>query len=105
MVACPESEYVVVNFLFQLIFIFHLFLDMVIYANEFKIKEKQKLNYIKKKIADLRESKKSLEFWILSSGILAFVGGTWIPDSLCCIPDPKPRIPDSTSKNFPDSGI
>ena len=34
---CPESEYVIVDFLFQLIFIFHLFLGMVIYANEFKI--------------------------------------------------------------------
>ena len=39
--------YVVVNFLFQLIFIFPLFLGMVIYANEFKTKEKQKLNEIK----------------------------------------------------------
>ena len=34
---------VVVNFLFQLIFIFLLFLGMVMYANEFKTKEKQKL--------------------------------------------------------------
>ena len=34
---------VVVNFLFQLIFIFPLFLGMVMYANEFKTKEKQKL--------------------------------------------------------------
>ena len=34
--------YVVVNFLFQLIFIFPLFLGMVMYANEFKTKEKQK---------------------------------------------------------------
>ena len=39
--------YVVVNFLFQLIFIFPLFLGMVIYANEFKTKEKQKLTEIK----------------------------------------------------------
>ena len=30
---------VVVNFLFQLIFIFPLFLGMVMYANEFKTKE------------------------------------------------------------------
>ena len=34
---------VVVNFLFQLIFIFRLFLGMVMYPNEFKTKEKQKL--------------------------------------------------------------
>ena len=37
-----SSVYVVVNFLFQLIFIFPLFLGMVMYANEFKTKEKQK---------------------------------------------------------------
>ena len=34
-----KHVYVVVNFLFQLIFIFPLFLDMVIYAKEFKTKE------------------------------------------------------------------
>ena len=28
-----------------------------------------------------------------------------IRDSLSCIPDSKTRIPDSTSKNFPDSAI
>ena len=39
--------YVVVNFLFQLIFIFPSFLDMVMCANEFKTKEKQKLMEIK----------------------------------------------------------
>ena len=39
--------YVVVNFLFQLIFIFPLFWVMVMYANEFKTKEKQKLTEIK----------------------------------------------------------
>ena len=38
-----ENVYVVVNFLFQLIFIFPLFLGLVVYANEFKTKEKQKL--------------------------------------------------------------
>ena len=38
---------VVVNFLFQLIFIFPLFWCMVMYANEFKTKEKQKLTEIK----------------------------------------------------------
>ena len=32
----------IVNFLFQLVFIFPLFLGMVMYANEFKTKEKQK---------------------------------------------------------------
>ena len=31
--------YVVVNFLFQLIFIFSFLLGMVMYANEFKTKE------------------------------------------------------------------
>ena len=36
--------HVVVNFLFQLIFIFPLFLGMVMYANELKTKEIQKLN-------------------------------------------------------------
>ena len=40
-------ECLVVNHLFQLIFIFPLFLDMVMYANVFKIKEKQKLTEIK----------------------------------------------------------
>ena len=39
--------YVVVVFLFQLIFIFPLFWGMVMYANEFKTKEKQKLTEIK----------------------------------------------------------
>ena len=39
--------YVVVNFLFQLIFIFPLFWGMVMYANELKTKEKQKLTEIK----------------------------------------------------------
>ena len=42
-----RSVYVVVNFLFQLIFIFPLFWGMVMYANEFKTKEKQKLTEIK----------------------------------------------------------
>ena len=39
--------YVVVNFLFQLIFIFPLFLGMVMYAKQFKTKEKQNLTEIK----------------------------------------------------------
>ena len=39
--------YVVVNFLSQLIFIFLLFWGMVMYANEFETKEKQKLTKIK----------------------------------------------------------
>ena len=38
---------VVVNFLSQLIFIFPLFLRMVMCANEFETKEKQKLTKIK----------------------------------------------------------
>ena len=54
---CPEASsfgksmqlhvHVVVNFLFQLIFVFPLFWGMVMYANEFKTKEKQKLTEIK----------------------------------------------------------
>ena len=49
MEASLENSYVdvVVNFLFQLIFIFPLFWGMVMYANEFKTKEKQKLTEIK----------------------------------------------------------
>ena len=43
----PSNVAVVVNFLFQLIFIFPLFWGMVMYANEFKTKEKQKLTEIK----------------------------------------------------------
>ena len=39
---------VVVNFLFQLIFIFPMFFGVVMYANEFRTKEKQKLTEIKK---------------------------------------------------------
>ena len=39
--------YVAVNFLFQVIFIFPLFLGVVVYANDFKTKEKQKLPEIK----------------------------------------------------------
>ena len=39
----PTDISVVVKILFQLIFIFPLFLCMVMYANEFKTKEKQKL--------------------------------------------------------------
>ena len=35
---------VVVIFLFQLVLSFPLFLGMVVYANEFKTKEKQKIN-------------------------------------------------------------
>ena len=38
---------VVVNFLSQLIFIFVLFWGMVMYANEFETKERQKLTKIK----------------------------------------------------------
>ena len=44
-----RNVYVVVNFfLYQLIFIFALSLGMVIYANEFETKEKQKLTEIRK---------------------------------------------------------
>ena len=39
--------HVVLNFLFQLIFSFPLFWGMVMYANELKTKEKQKLTEIK----------------------------------------------------------
>ena len=38
-----QNIYVVVNFLFQVIFLFLLFLGMVIYANEVETKEKEKL--------------------------------------------------------------
>ena len=41
------AVYVVVNFLFQVIFVFLLFLGMVIYADEVETKEKQKLPEIK----------------------------------------------------------
>ena len=47
LIICHEIAYLyvvhVVNFLFQLTFISPLFLGMVMYANEFKTKEKQKL--------------------------------------------------------------
>ena len=39
-----NNIYVVVNFLSQLIFIFVLFWGMVMYANEFETKERQKIN-------------------------------------------------------------
>ena len=42
------AVYAAVIFLIQLIFIFPLFLGMVMHANEFKTKEKQKLTEIKK---------------------------------------------------------
>ena len=52
-------------------------------------------------------------FWIPSRGFRTpgtrfhiFVSGTWIPDSCSSVfRIPKPRIVDSTSKNFPDSEI
>ena len=47
--------YVVVNFLFQVIFIFPLFLGMVIYANEFETKEKQKLPEIKNELQHIHD--------------------------------------------------
>ena len=47
------NKYVAVNFLFQLIFVFPLFLGMVMYANEFETKEKQKLTEIKKKLQQI----------------------------------------------------
>ena len=46
--------YVAVNFLFQLIFVFPLFLGMVMYANEFETKEKQKLTEIKNKLQHIQ---------------------------------------------------
>ena len=45
--SCLYNVYVVVNFLSQLIFIFVLFWGMVMYANEFETKERQKLTKIK----------------------------------------------------------
>ena len=46
----PLLVYAVVDFLSQLIFIFPLFLGMVMYSNEFKTKEKQKLTSIKNQL-------------------------------------------------------
>ena len=43
----PDNVDVVVNFLSQVIFAFLSFLGMVIYANEVKTKEKEKLPEIK----------------------------------------------------------
>ena len=40
-------NYVVVNFLSQIIFVFLLFLTMAAYANEVETKEKEKLHEIK----------------------------------------------------------
>ena len=45
-----QYVYVAVNFLFQLIFVFPLFLGMVMPANEFETKKKQKLTEIKNKL-------------------------------------------------------
>ena len=42
-----DNAYVVVNFFSQVIFLFLLFLDMVMYANEVETKEKKKLCQIK----------------------------------------------------------
>ena len=47
---------IVVNFFFQLIFTFPLFLVMVMNANEFNTKEKQKLTEIKKLTATYTSS-------------------------------------------------
>ena len=44
------NVYVVVNFLSQVSFVFLLFLGMVMYANEFETKEKQKLTEIINKL-------------------------------------------------------
>ena len=48
LIAVVAVVYVAVNFLFQLIFVFPLFVGMVMHANEFETKEKQKLTEIKK---------------------------------------------------------
>ena len=53
------SVYVAVNFLFQLIFVFPLFLGMVMYANEFETKEKQKLTEIKDKLQHILSMNRS----------------------------------------------
>ena len=49
-----QYVYVAVNFLFQLIFVFPLFVGMVMHANEFETKEKQKLTEIKNKLQHIR---------------------------------------------------
>ena len=48
------DAYVAVNFLFQLIFVFPLFVGMVMHANEFETKEKQKLTEIKNKLQHIQ---------------------------------------------------
>ena len=53
--------YVAVNFLFQLIFVFPLFLGMVMYANEFETKEKQKLTEIKNKLQHIHKEVRDVE--------------------------------------------
>ena len=42
-----QNPYVVVNFLYQVIFVLLLFCGMVMYANEVETKEKRKLSEIK----------------------------------------------------------
>ena len=59
-------------------------------------------------IAPLKGIQGSLGFWIPAMDSGLFVSGTWIPDSFSCISDSTPKIcciPESTRKNFPDSGI
>ena len=64
--------------------------------------------------SDLDSGFHAVDFWfqVLDSRLyqwnldflIPIVNG--IPDSLNCIPDfPKPKIPDSTSKTFSESGI
>ena len=51
-------------------------------------------------VAQSKGIQDSLECWIVELGPqIPIVRG--VPDSFRCIPVPKPRIPDSTSKNFP----
>ena len=47
--------YVAVNLLFQLNFVFPLFWGIVMYANEFETKEKQKLTEIKNKLQHIHK--------------------------------------------------
>ena len=56
-----QYVYVVVKFLFQLIFIFPLFLSMSMNVNEFKTKEIQKLIEIKQLTATDIEKERSLD--------------------------------------------
>ena len=53
---CGGFRHVALNFLFQLIFVFPLFLGAVMYANEFETKKKQKLIELKNYLQHTHQS-------------------------------------------------